>query len=88
MTAFTCPDFVLELRSPSDDLPQVQAKLREYIENGARLGWLLNPQDQQVKIYRANGSVEVLTAPNLLSGEALLPGFELSLKWLWQSKRK
>ena len=83
-----CPDFVLELRSPSDDLPQIQAKLREYLENGARLGWLLNPQDRQVEIYRADGSVEVLTAPSLLLGETLMPGFELSLDWFWSATRR
>ena len=59
-----CPDFVVEeLRSPSDDLEDIQVKMQRYLENGALLGWLINPQDQQVEIYRLGQSVEILTAP-------------------------
>jgi Uma2 family endonuclease len=73
------PDFVIELRSASDSLPTLQAKMQEYQDNGVRLGWLLNPQDQQVEIYRSGQSVEILQAPQQLSGEAILPGFVLLL---------
>lgn len=78
-----CPDFVLELRSPGDSLSKLQAKMREYIENGAQLGWLLNRQDRQVEIYRPAQFVEVLETPASLSGESVLPGFVLNLGWLW-----
>ncbi|MGQ9871927.1 Uma2 family endonuclease [Leptodesmis sp.] len=78
-----CPDFVLELRSPGDSLSKLQAKMREYIENGAQLGWLLNRQDQQVEIYRPGQAVEVLETPAFLSGESVLPGFILHLHWFW-----
>lgn len=74
-----CPDFVVELRSPSDSLKAAQDKMQEYINNGARLGWLINPKDQQVEIYRLCLEKEVLLAPTSLSGEQLLPGFVLNL---------
>ncbi|MGA1623431.1 MAG: Uma2 family endonuclease [Synechocystis sp.] len=77
------PDFVLELMSPSDRLGEVQAKMREYQAAGVTLGWLINPGDRQVEIYRYDGSVEVLTAPTTLSGETVLPDFSLSVDWLW-----
>jgi Uma2 family endonuclease len=73
------PDFAVELRSASDDLGTLQAKMLEYIENGVRLGWLINPQDRQVEIYRLGQSVEVLQEPQSLSGEDVLPGFVLHL---------
>ncbi|MBE9055916.1 Uma2 family endonuclease [Sphaerospermopsis sp. LEGE 08334] len=73
------PDFVIELVSESDDLADTQAKMREYIDNGLRLGWLLNPKDQQVEIYRQNQEVEILENPQSLSGEDVLPGFILDL---------
>jgi Uma2 family endonuclease len=74
-----CPDFAVELVSESDDLEDTQAKMREYIENGLRLGWLINPIDKQVEIYRPNQAVEVLQSPKSLSGEDVLPGFVLNL---------
>ncbi len=74
-----CPDFAVELVSESDDLADTQAKMREYIQNGLRLGWLINPQDKQVEIYRPNQEVEVLNSPTSLSGEDVLPGFILDL---------
>lgn len=74
------PDFVVELRSRTDTLEDVQQKMQEYLTNGVRLGWLLNPQDQQVEIYRPGKAVEVLIAPTTLSGEEVLPGFVLVLK--------
>lgn len=75
-----CPDFVVELRSPSDSLEKVRQKMTEYIDNGARLGWLINPKNQQVEIYRPNQDVEMLKSPATLSGEDVLPGFVLELK--------
>jgi Uma2 family endonuclease len=73
------PDFVIELRSGSDRLKPLQDKMQEYLENGMRLGWLINPQDKQVEIYRQNRSVEFVNIPIKLSGEDVLPGFELRL---------
>ena len=78
-----CPDFVLELRSDSDSLKALKLKMLEYIENGARLAWLINPQDKQVFIYRPNQEVEVLENPNKVSGENILEGFELDLVEIW-----
>ena len=78
-----CPDFVVELRSSSDRLESLQQKMREYIENGASLGWLLNPQQRQVEIYRPGVEVEVLDNPTLVSGERVLPGFVLNLRRVW-----
>lgn len=78
-----CPDFVVELRSSSDRLEPSQEKMREYIDNGARLGWLLNPQQRQVEIYRPGLAVEILENPTDLSGEEVLPGFVLNLRRVW-----
>ncbi len=78
-----CPDFVVELRSESDSLSDLQSKLFEYIENGAQLGWLIDPIAKTVYIYRPNQEVECLRKPRTLSGEPLLPGFTLDLAQLW-----
>ncbi|NEP61432.1 MAG: Uma2 family endonuclease, partial [Symploca sp. SIO2G7] len=78
-----CPDFVIELRSESDSLAKLQAKMREYIDNGAKLGWLIDPQNRRVEIYRAGREVEVLEHPSSLSGEDILPGFVLKLRRVW-----
>jgi len=77
--ASLCPDFVVELLSPSDSLEKVRAKMKEYMDNGARLGWLINPKNQQVEIYRLNQDVEILQSPATLSGEDVLSGFVLDL---------
>jgi len=74
------PDFVVELMSASDMLEDVHAKMREYIKNGVRLGWLINPTQQVVEIYRQRREVEVLPSPTTLSGEDILPGFILDLQ--------
>ncbi len=74
-----CPDFVIELRSESDRLKPLQAKMQEYLDSGLRLGWLINPQDQSVEIYRAGKAVEVIRTPVNLSGEEVLPGFSLDI---------
>lgn len=75
-----CPEFVVELRSPSDSLPVLQAKMQEYLDNGARLGWLIDPQNRRVEIYRPGQAVEIVEGPASLSGEDVLPGFVLDLE--------
>jgi Uma2 family endonuclease len=75
-----CPDFVIELVSESDNLADTQAKMREFIANGLRLGWLINPKTKQVEIYRQNQEMEVLQSPTNLSGEDVLSGFSLDLQ--------
>ena len=78
--ARVCPDFVVELRSASDSLQSLRAKMQEYLDNGAQLGWLIDPQQRQVEIYRQGKSVEIAVDPAELSGESLLPGFVLNLR--------
>lgn len=73
------PDFVIELRSDSDRLPRLRRKMQEYIDNGVRLGWLIDPLERKVHIYRQNGSVEILENPKFVSGEDVLPKFKLDL---------
>ena len=73
------PDFLIELRSETDRLAPIQEKMQEYIKNGLRLGWLINPQDRQVEIYRFLKAVEVVQMPAIVSGEDILPGFELQV---------
>ena len=77
------PDFVIELRSATDSLKTLQDKMLEYSTNGVRLGWLINPQQQQVEIYRLGQEVEVLQSPTSLSGEDVLSGFVLNLSTIW-----
>ncbi|HEX8499959.1 MAG TPA: Uma2 family endonuclease [Pyrinomonadaceae bacterium] len=78
-----CPDFVVELRSPSDSLKRLQKKMEEYVENGAQLGWLLDPSTRRVYVYRAGAEAEVLEDPEAVSGEPLLRGFALDVRALW-----
>lgn len=78
-----CPDFVIEMTSPSDSLSETQGKMIEYIENGAQLGWLIHSKTKQVFIYRPNEEIEVLENPTKVSGEPLLKGFELDLTEIW-----
>jgi Uma2 family endonuclease len=80
-----CPDFVLELRSPSDALEYVQAKMQEYLDNGARLGWLIDPIERKVYIYRPQAPVECLDNPQTISGDPVLPRFVLELGRVWNS---
>jgi Uma2 family endonuclease len=77
------PDFVIELRSRTDSLSDLQQKMEEYLANGVQLGWLINPQDRQVEIYRIDRPVEVLQSPTSLSGEDILPDFTLELNQIW-----
>ena len=74
-----CPDFVIELRSRTDQLKPLQQKMQEYLDSGLLLGWLINAQDKQVEIYRPNQAVEIVNFPIDLSGEEVLPGFILKL---------
>lgn len=74
-----CPDFVIELRSASDTLADLQAKMQEYLNNGLQLGWLINPHDQQVEVYRYNRTMERLQSPIELFGDPVLPNFVLAL---------
>ncbi|HAX90396.1 MAG TPA: hypothetical protein DCY91_30190 [Cyanobacteria bacterium UBA11370] len=78
-----CPDFVVELRSPSDTLQPLKDKLQEYIDNGALLGWLIDRKNRKVYIYRPQQDIETLDHPSTLSGESLLPGFVLDLSTIW-----
>ncbi|MEC4806341.1 MAG: Uma2 family endonuclease [Jaaginema sp. PMC 1080.18] len=78
-----CPDFVVELRSASDSLKSLQEKMQEYMENGARLGWLIDPQNRTVAVYKVGLEVEVLSNPIELSGEDVLPGFVLNMRRVW-----
>jgi Uma2 family endonuclease len=74
-----CPDFLVELKSASDELEDVRAKMEEYLANGLQLGWLLNPENQTVEVYRPNLAVEVLQQPTSISGAPVLPEFVLDL---------
>ena len=78
-----CPDFALELRSPSDRLADVQAKMAEYLANGARLGWLLDPEHRRVYVYRPDAPVARLDRPETVAGDPVLPGFVLDLREIW-----
>ena len=78
-----CPDFVVELRSPTDGLPALRGKMHEYIANGTRLGWLIDPRERQVHVYRPESPVEVLHRPRRVSGDPLLPGFSLEMDEIW-----
>lgn len=73
------PDFVIELRSNSDNLQKLQDKMSEHIENGVSLGWLIDPYEKKVHIYRASGEIEILENPEKISGENVLVDFELDL---------
>jgi len=74
-----CPDFVIELRSKSDRLKPLQNKMLEYLTSGLSLGWLINPQQKQVEIYRPNQPIEIINLPANLSGEDVLPGLSITL---------
>ena len=79
-----CPDFVIELRSPTDNLRAVLDKMQEYLDNGAQLGWLLDPLMRRVHVYLPQRSPEILEAPSTVSADPLLPGFVLDLQKIWE----
>jgi Uma2 family endonuclease len=74
-----CPDFLVELKSTSDDIEDLRLKMQEYVENGLPLGWLIDPETQIVEMYQADGSVVSLNNPPSLSAESIIPGFSLNL---------
>ena len=80
-----CPNFVIELRSPSDTLKTVQEKMQEYLDNGAQLGWLIDPLERRVYVYRPGAAVERLDNPTTISGDPELPGFVLDLTRIWEA---
>ncbi|MEK6288409.1 MAG: Uma2 family endonuclease [Acidobacteriota bacterium] len=79
-----CPDFVIELRSDTDRLSTLQAKMQEYIDNGAQLGWLIDPLKKKVWVYRQNAEVECLDSPVSVNGDPVLAGFVLPLDRIWR----
>ena len=74
-----CPDFVVELKSPSDDIADLQTKMLEYQENGLKLGWLIDPDRQLVEVYQADRSMELLSNPEEISADEIMAGFVLKL---------
>jgi Uma2 family endonuclease len=78
-----CPDFVVELRSPADPLADLQAKMAEYRDNGARRGWLIDPDERSVQVYRPGQAVESLDDPTEIAADTELPGFVLDLAPIW-----
>lgn len=81
--AHVCPDFVIELKSPSDRLKALKSKMQKWIENGTQLAWLIDPETEKTFIYREDGSMAIVQGfTNKLSGENVLPGFELDLLML------
>ncbi|MGK7956399.1 MAG: Uma2 family endonuclease [Crocosphaera sp.] len=77
------PDFVVEIHSPSDQLQSLQDKLQEYIDNGVKLGWLIDRKNRQVYIYRPQTEVECLENPTTVSGDPILSGFQLQTDTIW-----
>lgn len=77
------PDFVIEIRSKSDSLETLKAKMQEYIENGVRLGWLIDRKNRHALVYRADGTITQYPGTAILSGEDVVPGFRLVLERLW-----
>jgi len=83
-----CPDFVLELRSPSDSVRRLRKKMEEYRDNGAQLGWLLDPAARRVEVYRPGAEVVIMENPTALSGEPLLKGFVLDVPQIWAAMER
>jgi len=79
-----CPDFVVELRSASDSLTWLKDKMEEYVENGAELGWLIDPIEKKVYVYRPQSQIECLDNPGTISGDPPLNGFLLNVRELWK----
>jgi Uma2 family endonuclease len=79
-----CPDFVVEIRSRTDELMTLTAKMDEYVANGAQLGWLIDPIESEVHVYRPGGQITVLERPDTVAGDPVLPGFVLDARRLWE----
>ena len=78
-----CPDFVIELRSPSDTLNELEAKMEQWLANGAQLAWLIDPSSQTVTVYRPGDAPEVFQQPSSVQGTGLIAGFELVMTRIW-----
>jgi len=78
-----CPDFVIELRSPNDSLTELKAKMEHWIANGARLGWLIDPESKTVYVYRPGEQVDVLVEPSSVQGDGVMAGFEIVMARVW-----
>ena len=79
-----CPDFVIEVASPSDEVSDLRAKMQEYLRAGLRLGWLILPASKEVEIYTPTADVQILTSPEAVTGGPVLPGFKLELALIWK----
>jgi Uma2 family endonuclease len=79
-----CPDFIIELRSSSDSLSELQDKMPEYLDNGVRLGWLIDPQEKRIHVYHQQARVEIPDNPQTINGDPVLQGFVLDLHHIWQ----
>lgn len=79
-----CPDFVIELRSPSDSLSDLQKKMEQWIANGAQLAWLIDPVERAVTVYRPGDSPEVHHEPSSVQGSGVMAGFELVMERVWE----
>jgi Uma2 family endonuclease len=77
------PDFVIELLSPSESLNMLQQKMLDYLENGVRLAWLIDPEQKRVYVYQEDHTVKILESPSTISAEPLLPGFHLNLQKIY-----
>ena len=79
-----CPEFMIEIRSQSDPRKALEEKMQRWIENGARLAWLIDPMEKQVVIYRPNEATETLESPDVVRGHAPVEGFELDMQPIWE----
>ena len=84
--AHICPDFVLEIRSESDSVQELKTKMKEYIDNGCRLAWLIDPKNKETHVYRTTGSNEVISFDKELSGEEVMPGFSIDLSKIFNEE--
>ncbi len=78
-----CPDFVVELRSKPDSIDALQAKMEEYVENGAQLGWLIDAFEKRIYLYRQGEKARCIDNPEVISGDPVLRGFVLNLRRIW-----
>ena len=83
-----CPDFIVELKSPSDEVEDLRLKMQEYVENGLLLGWLINPETQRVEVYRGTMSIDILNSPTELSADEIMPGFVLNLAGILELRKQ
>jgi Uma2 family endonuclease len=79
-----CPDFLIELRSQTDDLAQLEAKMMRWISNGAKLAWLIDPERQVVAVYRPDGQPELFNQPAIVEGSGVVAGFNLAMERIWE----